>query len=65
MKSDTDFRGSVSFTSLDEILLALGIYELNSRITLSFWLLGGLEVGLNTLFKPFVFPCKDQTFKLI
>lgn len=40
MKSDTDFRGSVSFTSLDEINLALGIYELNSRITLPFWLLG-------------------------
>lgn len=40
MKSDTDFRGSVSFFSLDEIHLALGIYKLNSKITFSFWLLG-------------------------
>lgn len=40
MKSDTDFRGSVSFSSLDEIHLVLGIYELSSRITLPFWLLG-------------------------
>lgn len=41
VKSDTDFRGSDSVSSLDEIHLALGIFELNSRITLSFWLLGG------------------------
>lgn len=65
MKSDTHFGGSVSSSSLDKIHLALGIYKLSSRITLPFSLLGRFEVGLNTLFKPFVFSCKDQTFKLI
>lgn len=40
MTFDTDFsRGSVTLSSLDEILLALGIYELNSGITLPFCLL--------------------------
>lgn len=42
MKFDTDIsRGFVTLSSLNEIILALGIYELNSGIMLPFCLLVG------------------------